>query len=187
MLALGFGGWFGKRYRDMKREIARLKRAIEAQSAAAAQAGSGITIHGYVTITHNRFAEGRHLVGIEGKGEIVSPTPIYIQSLPPEAVTQADATEQGWRASPGTGRNAAEAIAKAPTMDDARAIWAAYRSAPHRTDANWAHWAFISRLEDVGLGDEAADLSLALSDDGEDIDSTDEIEAAIKEWRKDDN
>lgn len=26
MFALGFGGWFGRRYRDMKREVAELKQ-----------------------------------------------------------------------------------------------------------------------------------------------------------------
>ncbi len=81
IFALGFGGWFGKRYRGTKREVAELKRAIEAQSAAAVQAGTSITIHGGITITHSHFVDGRHLVGIEGKGEIVSPTPIYVQSL----------------------------------------------------------------------------------------------------------
>jgi len=192
MFALGFGGWFGKRYRDMKREVAELRRAIEAQPAAAAQAGSSLTIHGGITITHSRFVDGRHLVGIEGKGEIVSPTPIYVQSLRaalssggPEAVAGAGATEERWRASPGAGRNAAEAIARAPTLDDARAIWAAYQSAPHRTDTNWAYWAFISRLEEAGHGEEVADLAFALTDSGEDIDLTEEIEATIKRWQDD--
>jgi len=156
-------------------------------------AGATITIHGGVTITHNRFADGKHLVGIEGKGEIVSPTPIYVQALgagislgAPEAVAGAAAEVDLWRASPGAGRNGAEAISEAPTLDDARAIWDAYRSTPHRTDMAWAFRAFVERLEAAGHGEETPDLILALCEDGEDIDSTDEIEAAAKRWRGDD-
>ena len=155
-------------------------------------ATSTITIHGGVTITHNRFADGKHLVGIEGKGEIVSPTPIYVQVLGAgvrlgalEAVAGAGAAEERWRANPGAGKNAAEVIAEALTLDDARAIWDAYRSTPHRTDMAWAFRAFVERLEAAGHGEETADLILALYEDGEDIDPTDEIEAAAKRWRSD--
>ena len=193
LLALGFGGWFDKRYRDLKREVADLKQAMEAQSAAAVQADGSITIHGGVTITHNRFADGKHLVGIEGKGEIVSPTPIYVQALgagvgpgAPEAIAEALSAEERWRASPGAGRPAAKLIAQASALEEAREIWDVYRSTPHRTDMAWAYWAFIRRLEEGGRGGEIPDLTHALYEAGEDIDPTDEIMATVKRWRDDD-
>ncbi len=82
-------------------------------------------------------------------------------------------------ASPGAGRNAA----KAATLDDAREIWGDFLAAPDRRETNWAYWAFISRLEEAGRGDETADLILDLFENDEDIDPTEEIEATIKEWR----
>lgn len=126
-------------------------------------------------------------MGIEGKCEIVSPTPIYIQALgvgaslgASEAVAGSDAAEERWRINPGAGRNAAEAISRAPALDDARAIWDAYCSAPHRTDMAWAFWAFPDRLDDAGHGEEVAALSFNLTGSGEDMDPDDEIMATVR-------
>ena len=94
-------------------------------------------------------------------------------------------TKAIWQVAPGAGRNAAKAIATAPTLEDVRGIWGAFLSAPRRTDTNWACWAFLSRLEEAGHGDEINDLIGALVESGEDIDPTEEIEATIKGWRDD--
>ena len=99
------------------------------------------------------------------------------------ALEAADATKERWLASPGAGRTAAKLIAKAPTLEEAREIWAAFYNAPRRAEMNWASWAFFSRLEEAGHGEEVADLAFDLYDGEEDIDPTEEIQKTIKKWR----
>lgn len=95
----------------------------------------------------------------------------------------ADATKERWIASPGAGRAAAKLIAKASTLEEAREIWAAFYSAPRRTDVKWASYAFFSRLEEAEYGDEVNRLAFELYGGEEDIDPTDEIQMTIKNWR----
>lgn len=104
--------------------------------------------------------------------------------LAPLAFQPADATKERWLASPGAGRTAAKLIAKAPTLEEAREVWDAFYNAQRRTDTNWAYWAFISRLEEFGHGDEVYDLTFDLYGKDGNIDPTDEIEATIKKWRE---
>ena len=99
-----------------------------------------------------------------------------------EADSDRSRTGTIWLASPGAGRTAAKLIAQASTEEEVREIWGAFFNAPRRTDTNWAYWAFISRLEEFGRGDEVYDLSFDLTTE-EDIDPTEEIEATIKKWR----
>ena len=114
-------------------------------------------------------------LGVTGVGGVVTLKP------PPE-----DDAYELWKVSPGAGRNAAKAIAKAAKLEEAREIWAAFYSAPRRTDTNWAYWAFISYLEEFGHGDEIYDLTFDLTTE-EDIDPTEEIEATIEKWRKEEH
>lgn len=92
-------------------------------------------------------------------------------------------TRTNWRANPGAGRTAAKLIAKVATFDEAREIWDAFYNAPRRTEMNWAYWAFVSLLEETGRGKEIPDLTLALCEEGEDIDPDDEIMGTIKRWQ----
>ena len=99
------------------------------------------------------------------------------------AIEATDTTKERWLANPGEGKTAAKLIAKAPTLEEAREIWADFYNTPHRTEMNWASWAFFSRLEEAGHGEEAADLAFDLYNGEEDIDATDEIQTTIKKWQ----
>ena len=92
-----------------------------------------------------------------------------------------------WKVSPGAGRNAAKAIAKATTLEEAREVWGAFYGAPRRTDTNWAFWAFIARLEEAGEGQEVYSLSFDLHGGEEDLDPTEEIQTTIDRWRNEDD
>ena len=67
------------------------------------------------------------------------------------AIEATDATKERWLASPGAGRTAAKLIAKAPTLEEAREIWAAFYNAPRRTEMNWASWAFSHGSKTPGM------------------------------------
>ena len=62
--------------------------------------------------------------------------------------------EELWIASPRVGRLAAKVIMKAPSFEDVEAVHAVFMSAPQRTDASWAHYAFLYRLEMEGRSNE---------------------------------
>lgn len=144
--------------------------------------------------TYAKLPDGTNIVSMADGGYRLA-LPVRMQSAlgstgvggasltPPR---EADAYER-WKLSPGAGRNAAKAIAKAATLEEAREIWAAFYSASRRMDMNWAFWAFIARLEEAGEGQEVYSLSFDLHGGEEDLDPTDEIKAAINRWWSEDD
>ena len=98
--------------------------------------------------------------------------------------TDLSGTQANWRASPGAGQLAAKLIVTAPTLDEAREIWSAFYSASSRRETRWAYWAFITRLEEAGRGNEVYDLAFELAGNREDIDPDEEMEAELQRWRE---
>ena len=76
LIVLGFGGWFGKRYHDMRRDIAEMKKANRPSQ-------QSVTVHFHGNIgTVNLGADGFYRAQVDGKGEIVSPVPIELRPKP---------------------------------------------------------------------------------------------------------
>ena len=97
-------------------------------------------------------------------------------SVNPSAITGHEA----WLSSPGAGRTAARLIMTAPTLEDARLIFDAHRSAPNRQYAEWANWAFLFRLEEEGHGQEVYALAYDLTGEEEEITVDSEITEDLK-------
>lgn len=108
-------------------------------------------------------------------------------SGPASHKTLADGTLAVWRASPGAGWTAAKLIATAPDLEAAREVWGAFYAAPRRTDTRWVYWAFASRLEEAGHGQEVYRLTEEVLDgmaSVEELDPDEELEAQIQRWRE---
>ena len=69
MFAFGFGGWFGKRYREMKKRVA----ALEAQPA------SQIIVQPGATYNNFRGDNGEFHVHLDGKAEVISTKPLPVR------------------------------------------------------------------------------------------------------------
>ena len=77
--------------------------------------------------------------------------------------------KKAWEVSPGAGRMAAQLIMTAPTLEEARRIYDAFRAASQREDAAPANWAFLRQLDKSGREQEVYDLAFDLTGKEEDI------------------
>ena len=117
--------------------------------------------------------------------EAQTTAPAASEPLEPADARQSE-TRTLWLASPGAGRIAAELIAKAPDLAAARQVWEGYRAALRQTDLRWAYWAFATRLEKAGDGQEISGLTQVLLLDADmpvdALDPDEELKAQVNRW-----
>ena len=89
-----------------------------------------------------------------------------------------------WLASPGAGRTAAKLLINASTLEEARDIYSGFRAASQKSDAQWANWAFLYRLEEEGCGHEVFDVAFTLAEEDQKIIGDEEIWKTVLSWRE---
>lgn len=143
---------FGRNY---KRRIADLKDRLESlQEERGDQIATNVALEARLSLLERMRDTA-----------LPAPAPLPPQSpVDPLADLRAD-----WRASPGAGKLAAKLIAKTPTLENAREVYSGFRAPPRRSDAVWANWAILYRMEQAGLGEEVFDLAHELAGNGEEI------------------
>ena len=169
-------------WHKVRKRIAALEARAEASEAKATEP---TIIQNFLgTIGQVERLNGDYRVSINGKGEVISPTPIKTLAVsasageptvrfdlapspqsPAEAFSKAEAR---WLHQPGAGREAARLIMMAPTFQEAEAVHDTFRAAEPRLDTSWAHHAFLYRMEMDGHSDEVMHHAKAIGDESGD-------------------
>ena len=88
LAVVGFSGFFGRRYRSMKKRIAELERQMERKESGLEPQQEptvrGVVIHGGLQIIENHYnvTDGWYHAEVEGRGTIVSPVPVRLTASP---------------------------------------------------------------------------------------------------------
>lgn len=119
------------------------------------------------------------------------------QQVPPENRPMPDSEEKPaidepdsrraqelWRASPGAGYLAAKLIMKAPTLEEVRETYSAFRAATQMKEPALANWAFLYRLEEAGHGEEVYGWAFDLAGENEETMVDEETQVELMRWRE---